>query len=425
MGYVGLTLAIALGSQGYKIIGIENNPKTLKHLLAGNPDVYEPYLLEIYKNLLSRGIIEIKEKIPQPCSATVFIITVGTPLDRNGNSNMSGISKVAEDIAMSLKPEDLIILRSTVKIGTTRDVVKPILGQKAIPYYLAMCPERTVEGKAITELLELPQIVGGVDSDSTREASDFFESFGVPVVRTSSSEASELAKLVCNVQRDIYYAVSNEVAILSEELGINACEVIKAANDNYPRCNLALPGLVAGPCLEKDVFILAESMKENKPVLALAARKLHNDLVPRAVQAVVDQVRHMNMEVKKIAVLGLAFKGSPPTGDIRGSLAIALKDELKKVFRDAMIVGYDPVATIEEGGKWGFEAVGSLDSALDGAELVFIQNNHKLFKGLQFADKLEKSPSVKIVYDFWNNLPRRMNKDFTYMTLGRSHTECA
>lgn len=420
MGYVGLTLGISIAEKGYMVVGVENNPRTIKLLRACSPEVHEKYLTNLFSSLYKRKSIEICESIPKKCDATVFVITVGTPLDAHGHSSMTGIKEVAREIAKVLKDGDLVLLRSTVRVGTTLDIVKPILDRAGVNYFLAMCPERTVEGKALEELDTLPQLVGGVNESSLKKAIEFFKSLGTAVIPLSSANAAEFAKLICNTQRDLYYAFSNEVALLAEDLNLNAHEIIKAVNQDYPRCEIARPGLVAGPCLEKDVYILAESMHMNKPSLSLAARKLHKDVVLHAVGQVKAEAKKASLKINKIAIMGLAFKGEPETGDVRGSLAILLQKELQIAFPGVEICGFDPIATLEESNRWGLLATDDMTDALKDADVVFIQTNHKIFRSKEFAKALEKNISGNIVYDFWKCLhPTALsNSSLQIMVLG-------
>ena len=143
-------------------------------------------------------------------------------------------------------------MRSTVKIGTTRNLVHPVLEASGKRFDLAFCPERTVEGQALEELRWLPQIVGGETLDVTVRAGQLFQFLTPTVVRVSSVETAEMVKLVDNSQRDVHFAYSNEVARVCDVIGISAAEVIQAGKRGYPRTNLPMPGPVGGPCLEKD-----------------------------------------------------------------------------------------------------------------------------------------------------------------------------
>ncbi|ETO34918.1 nucleotide sugar dehydrogenase [Reticulomyxa filosa] len=260
-----------------KVHGVEISEDILNSLNYGKTKFYENGLEELVGKVLKSGNFTYSKELKRSILPQTFIITVGTPIDKTLESypmNVRSITTVVEQIKNNLIDEDLILLRSTVKINTTEDLIKPILDQAKKRYYLAFAPERTLEEKAIEELKILPQIVGGVDMESTNKAKEFFEKIGNKVIAMENSKAAEMAKLLCNIQRDVKFGFFNEVRLLCEAVGLNALEVINACNHDYPRSDIALPAPVGEPCLEKDTYILAEGLKEYNytPLIALAAR---------------------------------------------------------------------------------------------------------------------------------------------------------
>ena len=121
----------------------------------------------------------------------------------------------------------------------------------------------------------MPQIVGGHDRDSRIRAAQVFQFLTPTVVQVSSLETAELIKLIDNAQRDVHFGLSNEVARIADAIGVSAVEVIRAGKLGYARTNLAMPGPVGGPCLEKDSYILANGLKgfEIAPEIIMAARR--------------------------------------------------------------------------------------------------------------------------------------------------------
>ena len=143
----------------------------------------------------------------------------------------------------------LVILRSTVKIGTTRDVVSPVLAASGKTFDIAMCPERTLEGKALQELRELPQIVGADDPAVADRAAAVFRRLTSSIVLVSDIETAEIIKLVSNTFRDVQFAFANEVARVCDAFGVSAHEVISAGKLGYNRTEhpAAGPGRRAMP----------------------------------------------------------------------------------------------------------------------------------------------------------------------------------
>ena len=154
------------------------------------------------------------------------------------------------------RADTLVVVRSTVPVGATRAIVLPELAARWPAPRLALAPERTIQGQALRELEELPQVVGGLDAASGEAAAELFSRLTRRVVRVSSLEAAELVKLVNNCHTDLIYGYGNEVALLAERFGLDPLEVIQGANLEYPRPDLAKPGFVGGGCLSKDPYIL-------------------------------------------------------------------------------------------------------------------------------------------------------------------------
>jgi nucleotide sugar dehydrogenase len=304
--------------------------------------------------------------------------------------------------------------------------VKAALEKAGKPFHLAFCPERTIEGRALSELRTLPQIVGGLDDDSTLRGAALFSFLTPTIIKVSSLETAEMIKLVNNTQRDLLFAFANEIADYCDICEISADEVIKAANAGYARSVMPLPGPVGGPCLEKDPYILAESITQRggSATLALAARQFNENLPMRTAQLLATLAEQRGVKadaVKKVSVLGLAFKGRPETSDLRGSLAIPLVQELKKQFPKAQLCGYDPLVPKAETEKLGAVPCASVEDAFKDAHIVLFHTNHPLFEKLDLPELAESCARPAIIYDYWTQftaeemfLPERV----AYMSLG-------
>lgn len=342
LGYVGLTLSLTFTNSKISVIGIEKNILTLKKLKNGKAHFYEKGLDKSLSKALHNKKLIISKNINHAKNCDTFIITVGTPLEKNGKPNFKILNECIKEI-INLKPiNPLIILRSTVAVGTAREKVLKLFKKNNIDINIAMCPERTMEGVAMDEIRNLPQIIGGDTKISCERAKKIFKFISKKIILVSSLETAELIKLVDNSFRDLSFAISNQLALVCENLKLDIYEVIKTANKSYSRTNLALPGLVGGPCLEKDPLILYESIKKtiNKPKLFRDGRKLNKDLI----KIINPWLESLNIDFKKtnIAIMGLAFKGSPETSDVRGSLAIDIASLLKKLkFKNIFL--FDPV----------------------------------------------------------------------------------
>jgi UDP-N-acetyl-D-mannosaminuronic acid dehydrogenase len=151
---------------------------------------------------------------------------------------------------------------------------------------LVMAPERTIQGQALRELVELPQVVGGLDEASRRAGVEFFGGLAETVVEVSDLETAEMVKLSNNCHTDLIYSFGNEIALIAERHGLDPLEVIRAANVGYPRPDLAKPGYVGGGCLSKDPYIMIDSAGDYRPYLVGQARQL-NEFLPVHVAEIV------------------------------------------------------------------------------------------------------------------------------------------
>ena len=405
LGYVGLTLGVAMADAGFHVFGVEIRDQVLDKLSDCEPHFHEPGLREKLRRVIRSGHFRFGKHIPEGIDSTVFIITVGTPLGSNGRTRVEIVEGVSREVASRLKSGDLVIMRSTVKLGTTRRIVAPLLDGAGVDYDLAFCPERTLEGHALVELRQLPQLVGGFTYSATVRASQIFQFLTPTVVRVSDLETAEMIKLIDNAQRDVAFAYANEVALSCDAVGISAAEVIRAGKLGYPRTNLPMPGPVGGPCLEKDSHILAEGLRELgvEPAITLTSRRL-NEQQPEMV------AKHLATTMAKagappspvIALLGIAFKGQPATDDLRGTMARPILTALRAHFPQAHYRGYDAVVSGEDIRDFGVTPCGSVAEALRGAHLGLILNNHPTFGAMPIDDLAAGMARPGLIYDFWN-----------------------
>lgn len=429
LGYVGLTLAVAMADIGFQVLGVEIRDEVLGLLNKGEAHFHEPGLKERLRRVIRSGHLQCAKRIPDSWSGSVFIITVGTPLDGNGRSRLDMVQNVAREVADRMKNDSLVIMRSTVKLGTTRNIVLPLLGEKGKQFDLAFCPERTLEGKALIELRQLPQIVGGMTSEAAVRASQLFQFITPTVVRVSSLETAEMIKLIDNAQRDVTFAYANEVARACDVIGVSAAEVIQAGKLGYPRTNLPMPGPVGGPCLEKDSHILAEGLRDLgvEPEITMAARRT-NENQPAEVVAHLKRVT-MTLdgfaEHPVIALMGIAFKGQPSTDDLRGTMAKPVFASLRESYPTAEFRGYDAVVSADDITGFGLSPVPALKQAFSGASLVVILNNHPVFSAMDIEELAKEMQAPGLIYDFWNcfkTMDLHLPQGIAYIALG-SHSQ--
>jgi UDP-N-acetyl-D-mannosaminuronic acid dehydrogenase len=407
LGYVGLTLAVAMADTGFHVHGVEVREDIVAGLKKGEPHFWEPRLREKLARVIKRRVFTVSTTLDSSVEASVYIITVGTPLDKNGKARIDMAENAARQVVSHMSDGALVILRSTVKLGTARNVVLPILAAGGRSFQIAFCPERTLEGRALIELHELPQVIGADDADTRWRCQQLFGQITATTVAVGSLESAELVKLVDNSYRDLSFAFANEVAKLCSRAGISAREVIRAGKLGYQRTNVALPGPVGGPCLEKDPYILVESAQQwgvEMPI-TLAGRTTNKEQ-PADIAAIAKSwaARLPGFSATPvISLLGLAFKGVPSTDDLRGTMALPIHNELKIAFPGALFRGFDPVVAPAAAEKFfGFQSVKSLPAAFDGADIVLMLNNHAAFQQMDIAALATGMRRPGIVYDLWN-----------------------
>lgn len=407
LGYVGLTLATALADTGFRVLGVERRTDVVDMTNRGEPHFSEAGLPEMLGFAIGQGNLVARTAFDPEASSDVYIITVGTPLGADGRARIDFIEAATREVAGNMKDGALVILRSTVKIGTARNVVAPILAASGKSFQIAMCPERTLEGRAMQELRQLPQIVGADDEGVRERAAHFFYKLTPTCVQVSSLETAEIIKLVDNTFRDVQFGFANEVARICDAFGVNAMEVIPGGKLGYPRTNVALPGLVGGPCLEKDPHILAQSLREKGVELDIttAARRVNERQPVETVDFVLEEHGRRSAAAPKIAVLGIAFKGVPATDDLRGAMALKVIEAIQAKSPEAALTLYDPVCTEGQLNEAvpGAAVAATLEDAIAGANVAIIANNHPGLAALRPRRMLEAMAPEGFLYDYWNH----------------------
>lgn len=425
LGFVGLTLALALADKGVTVFGVESNNGSYKTISAGKPTINEKGIELFLRRNLGRTfkVFEKLEDVPGS-EVDTYVICVGTPL-QSGSPYIGYLKSAAESVGKHMKGNEMVIVRSTVPIGTTRKIVLPILqdelkkrGREA-PVNIAFAPERTAEGVALQELYELPQIVGGINEESVSRSMNLFRRLTPTVIMVSSIETAEMIKLIDNSYRDVRFAYANEIALMCEKLGIDANECISKSNVHYPRNSIPFPSPgVGGPCLSKDPYILAQEelvdYLPNKRSLIIAGRRLNEAIPDLLAEKIKNKILSHNKSAKdlKVFVMGFAFKGHPETNDIRDSPTIPLVNIFKKNFT---VHGHDPAVS-----KDVIEAAGAtptdIESGFKNAASVIIMNNHLLYRNLDITSLIEKAARPFIFVDCWRLYDKKIFENIDGVT---------
>lgn len=423
LGYVGLTLAIAAADHGITTYGVEINAHIKECLSKNVAHFFEPGLNALIEKHNNKTFFCL-DSFPTDVKFDAFIITVGTPLLKGAKTpNFEYIKSALQSIKHIYTGEQLIILRSTVSVGTTRNIVMPFLaelcGRPEDEVLVSMCPERTVEGKAVEELTSLPQIISGNNDRSMDIARRLFSQITSNIVAVDSLEEAELVKLYCNTYRDMTFALGNVLCMAAQTFGVDGTKVIRAANKDYQRSNIPLPGFVAGPCLEKDAYILTNNMPEcASRDFILNARYFNESLEDIVVSWVIRKIGEGSPD-KVVALSGMAFKGIPETSDLRGSTSVYIAQKLKDEgftlrFHDYVAMK-EEMAALEMG-----EVCDSIEDVCMGADILLVLNNHRKYAGdPSFAVPMQNGTPI---LDSWGACTGI--KDYAkYYTLGNLNVE--
>ncbi len=412
LGYVGLTLGLTLADKGYQVTGVDDDKNKITGLNRKDLYIHEIGLSALLNEHLGKNFTTSTEI---PTDGDIFIVCVGTPVvnvDGRNIPNLDHLKSACQEIGRRLVSGSLVVLRSTVPIGTTRGTVQPILEQASklkagTSFHLAFAPERTVEGNALKELLELPQIIGGINDDSLEATAALFRDLNTNIIRVDSCEAAEIAKLVNNCYRDLIFSFANELVMVARPFNIDIAKVIRASNSGYPRDPIPFPSPgVGGPCLTKDPFILAAALKDTQldPTLSEHGRAIHTKIILQISERLLDQLEALGKRPEncKVLICGIAFKGFPETGDMRDSPSLDLYHLLQKRIKN--LYGYDPVISDNEIHGEGLTPA-SVPEGFVGMDAVLFMNNHHSFGNIDVFSMVRSMARHPLIFDGWSLFP--------------------
>lgn len=389
-GHVGLPLGIVLAEAGYRthLLDInqrlvdEVNQKCMPHMEEGAP--------ERLASQIDAGALTATTDPSVLTRCTAVFVTIGTPVDEYLNPRVSSLIGAMKKLLPFLsEPDQLLIFRSTLAPGTAQTLAD-LLKDWGSSAQVAYCPERIVQGHALTEVKGLPQIVSAFEESALARCQEIFRKVTeVQPIVLEPGEA-ELAKLFCNAWRYINFSISNQFYQIAEGAGLNFAKIHQAVTEDYPRMKgFARAGLTAGPCLLKDTMQLA-AFSRNTFFLGHSAM-LINEGTPNFL---VDQLSAKlggSLRGRSVALLGLAFK--PDNDDTRESLSFKLRKLL--VQRGADVSCHDPY--VDQSRLPQLTFVG-LEQALN-CEALIIGVPHSDYRNL-------KVPEGVVVIDIWDSLPR-------------------
>ena len=345
LGYIGLPTATILAKSGFNVLGIDINEDVIASLKKGEIHIVEPNLDELVKEVVKKGSLSLSTNLEH---SDVFIIAVPTPLTDTLEPDLQYVESVAENLAEIIEPGNLVVVESTVPIGTTeklRDTLQRIRSDLNFSdnnsdedqVYIAHCPERVLPGNVLFELIHNDRIVGGIDTASSNLAFNFYKEFVKGQIYLTDSKTAELSKLVENSFRDVNIAFANELSLISEEFGINVWELINLAN-KHPRVDILQPGPgVGGHCIAIDPLFIVNSSPENSQLIK-KAREVNNKKPLQVLKKIKNVATSLgDFSEVSVATLGLSFKKN--IDDLRESPALEIAEEIDKLgFKNHFII---------------------------------------------------------------------------------------
>lgn len=425
-GYVGLVTGTCFAESGNDVTCLDVDARKVDLLNNGGVPIYEPGLEELVKRNAASGRLKFTTSYKDAISnAKCVFICVGTPQDESGAADLKYVQSAAENMAPFLKPEAIVICKSTVPVGTNRKVAEWIQSRTETKFHIASNPEFLKEGAAIDDFTKPDRVVVGVDNPV---AADVLQEVYKPFLRTEKPfitvgiESAEMIKYAANCMLATKISFINEMANICEKVGADINEVRKGiGHDARIGFSFLFPGVgYGGSCFPKDVRALA----------SLASEYGVEPRILRTVDETNDQQKHVlfrklsdyfqgDLKGRTIAVWGLSFK--PRTDDIREAPSLVLIRSLLEA--GAIVKVHDPVA-LENVRKEIGEVVDYCMhhyDACDGADAIAIVTEWNEFRNPDF-DYIKLKMKAPVIFDGRNLYDRRKMaaRGFFYSGVGLS-----
>ncbi|MBD3107629.1 UDP-glucose/GDP-mannose dehydrogenase family protein [Bacillus sp. AGMB 02131] len=422
-GYVGLVTGVCLSEVGHSVVCVDIDENKVKDMKAGISPIYEADLEELMKNNYTEGRLNYTTDYKNAYKdADIIMIAVGTPERNDGSANLDHVKKVAIQIAENVEKDTLVVVKSTVPIGTN-DSIEALIKKHLVNdvhIEVASNPEFLAQGTAVNDTLNASRIVIGVESEWARELLErVYQAFNQPIVITNRRSA-EMIKYASNDFLALKISFINDIANLCEIVGANIEDVARGMSyDERIGSKFLKAGLgYGGSCFPKDTK-------------ALHWLACDQDYELRTVKAAIEVNENQKMKLIKkarktiesfdnvrVAVLGLTFK--PGTDDLRDAPSIVNINYL--VEHGAEVIAYDPVGVNNAKRYFGntITYTTSIEEALQGAEMCFIMTEWEEIINIE-PSKFKKLMSKAKVFDGRNCYQPKVMEDIgvEYYSIGR------
>lgn len=406
LGYVGLPLAVAFG-RGREVIGFDIDKERVAELRQGTDRTREVSA----EDLSSASGLSFTSELGDIADASVYIITVPTPIDSARQPDFDPLLKASASVGSVLRKGDIVIYESTVYPGVTEEVCVPVLENASglrfnEDFYCGYSPERINPGDPARSVTTITKVTSGSTPQIAEEVDALYRTIiTAGTHKASSIRVAEAAKVIENTQRDVNIALMNELSRIFHRMGIDTQEVLEAAGTKWNFIPFS-PGLVGGHCIGVDPYYLAykAAVLGYNPELILAARRINDEMAPYISTRILRTMAKEGINVvgSRILVLGFAFKENCP--DLRNTKVADLVAELQDT--NAHIDIHDPLVDPAEASReYGVELVGP--PSPDGYDVIVLAVPHDEFVGESAT--LQPQALLRnggMIFDIKGRLPR-------------------
>jgi UDP-N-acetyl-D-glucosamine dehydrogenase len=407
LGYVGLPLVLLFEEAGFPVLGFDIDTKKTEMLNRGETYIRHIGRERIAKAFANENVVATAD-FDRLADCDAIIICVPTPLGRHREPDLQYIRTTAGEIALRLRPGQLVVLESTTYPGTTREELLPRFEARGFicgrDFFLAFSPEREDPGNERFNTRNIPKVVGGIDATSLRAATELYGTIVDRIVPVSSTEVAESAKLLENIFRAVNIALVNEMKVVFERMGIDVWEVIEAAKTKpfgfmpfYPG-----PGL-GGHCIPLDPFYLTWKAAEYGTWARFIelAGEINTSMPRYVVDRTVEAVNKHGKSIvgATVLVMGLSYK--PDIDDDRESPSFELIEMLQE--RGAIVAYCDPFVPMTRRGRkhdLGLQSIPCNAEAISTYDAVVVSTPHTQFRDPALWSK------VRLAIDTRNIVPR-------------------
>jgi nucleotide sugar dehydrogenase len=388
LGKIGLPLAAQFASKGAEVIGADVLPSVVETINAGRAHFdEEPGLQERIAAAHTAGLIRATTQTSEAvkeCDVVLIVVPVLVGKLPPHEIDLGMMKAATSDVASGLQPGTLVLYETTLPVGTTRQLLTPILEEKSglkagKDFEVAFSPERVFSGRIFADLKNYPKVVGGLTKNATNLACEFYERVldAPSVMAMESAEAAELVKLAETTYRDINIAFANELARYADSVSVDVYPVIAASN-TQPFSHIHQPGVgVGGHCIPVYPYFLANHAPESEMRLPRLSRQINDGMADYAV----DKLRGLlgDLSGARVLILGLAYRGD--VKEAAFSSAFKLAESLKAAGAESLV--HDPLYSDEEIASYGLTPTQL--NPLPAVRAVILQAAHHEYETLDWA----------------------------------------